>query len=113
MRSRIGDVAIEDAALFRRRGYRNEELVGEALGEALVVRKVKELVLDDRTAERAAELVPVQVGLSGADQVRGPGRRRQVLVAVVIPAGAVQADSSRDLITTLTTAPAERPNSAE
>ena len=68
---------------------RGQEGVGEALLKAFVGTKVEQLVLHDRPANRAAILVPGEVGFPQVIQIVEPAARGHRRIAVVVPARAV------------------------
>ncbi len=83
-------------------------VVPRVLRIAFVVAEEERAVLERRTAEAAAELVLLQVRLGDGEVVL----RFERVVAIELPAGAVDMCSPPDLVTTLTTDPALRPYSA-
>ena len=79
-------------ALPPRVGHHRREGIGRrrVLPSALVVAEEEQLVLEDRPADRAAERIAREVGLRAARPVRGPRRRRQLVVTQIVEAVAAE-----------------------
>ena len=94
------------------RRHRADARLREVCGGSLRTSRSRTACSPDRPADVAAALVPLRDRPSAGRWFRVPRDRRQRRVAVVVPRRSVDA-LVPDLIDTLMTAPAERPNSAE